>query len=253
MDRHLTEDELVMQHYGDLTGPDRMRIRVHLEHCPDCRSALEDIRTALALVDAADVPEPGPDFEQAMWSRIAPRLQESRQRPRRRTSWVPYAAAAGLILATAAGFWTIRTGRSAVPSASMDVTSDSRVRERVLHTALDDHFAQTQVLLVELLNAPDAETTSWTFEQTVASDLLASGRLYRTTAVANGDTHIVEILDELEPVFVEIARSPETFDRRDVDSLRARIDRDDLLFKVRAASNELRGVEASSTVNEGTL
>jgi anti-sigma factor RsiW len=73
-----------------------------------------------------------------------------------------------------------------------------------------------------------------------ANELLASGRLYRLTARETGNGRLVEMLDDLEPVLVEVARSPERVARRDWESLRTRIGEQDLLFKVRAASYEMR-------------
>jgi hypothetical protein len=109
----------------------------------------------------------------------------------------------------------------------------------VLFSALDEHLAQTEILLVELMNAPAESGLEFGFEQGAAADLLASGRLYRHTAWHTGDLHVVAMLDELEGVLVDVARGPEPRPE-DVNLLRARIDAGDLLFKVRAVTTEIR-------------
>jgi hypothetical protein len=119
------------------------------------------------------------------------------------------------------------------------VTAPGDMRERVLLTALSDHFTQTEMLLVELLNAPDAPSDI-AFERSAASDLVASGRLYRQTAAEDGDLQLAGMLDDLEGVLVEVARSPARMDPRDLGALRARISDDDLLFKVRAVRSDVR-------------
>ena len=48
------------------------------------------------------------------------------------------------------------------------------------------------------------------------------------------------MLDDLEAVLLEVARSPETPTRRQFASLRERVDENGLLFKVRAVTNEIR-------------
>jgi hypothetical protein len=48
------------------------------------------------------------------------------------------------------------------------------------------------------------------------------------------------MLDDLEPVLVEVARSPVRLDQQDRDWLRTRIDDDNLLFKVRAVTSDIR-------------
>ena len=79
----------------------------------------------------------------------------------------------------------------------------------MLLTALDGHFEQTELLLTELLNAPEDAERRFGFERTTADDLVASGRLYRITAEQIGKQHLAAMLDELEPVLVDVARSPE--------------------------------------------
>jgi hypothetical protein len=94
------------------------------------------------------------------------------------------------------------------------------------------------MLLVELMNGPDRATADFEFARTTADDLVASGRLYRATAVSTGHRRLAAVLEDLEPVLVEVARSPEQVDSATVRSLRARIDDDGLLFKVRAATTD---------------
>ena len=112
------------------------------------------------------------------------------------------------------------------------------MQERVLYTALDDHFQQAEMLLVEVRNA--RERDSLTFESAAADELISAGRLYRQTAEYTGQQRVVQVLDDLEPVLVEVARSPERMNAGARQWLRARIDEDALLFKVRVAANDAR-------------
>ena len=56
-----------------------------------------------------------------------------------------------------------------------------------------------------------------------------------------------QMLEDLESVLVEIARSPENVNRKDFGSLRARIDNANLLFKVRAVSKQIQDRQRSLT------
>ena len=126
-----------------------------------------------------------------------------------------------------------------VESTGADAASaDLRQTERVLFTALDEHFQQTEALLVELRNAPDRDNLG--LERLRADDLVAAGRLYRLTAEQAGQHGLVRVLDDLEPVLVEVARAPKRIDSRDRAWLRTRIDDENLLFKVRALTNDMR-------------
>lgn len=44
------EKQLILYHYNELDPDDRQQIEKHLEHCVDCRAALEQIKTSLAAV-----------------------------------------------------------------------------------------------------------------------------------------------------------------------------------------------------------
>ena len=81
-------------------------------------------------------------------------------------------------------------------------------------------------------------------------ELVASGRLYRQTARQTGDLQVANVLEDLEGVLVEVAAAPDAVDRRNVDFLRARIEDDALLFKVRAVASDIRGRQTRLTYSE---
>src|SRR5262249_51771962 len=145
-----------------------------------------------------------------------------------RASHDPHAATTSA--ATTRAATTTATSTPAIVRTS--ATDLQKTRERVLLTALSEHFQQTEVLLTEILNSPD-QVGEIDFERASAGDLVASGRLYRVTAQENGDLQLARMLDDLEGVLVEVARSPEHVARKDFQSLRTRIGDQNLLFKVR--------------------
>jgi hypothetical protein len=258
---HLSEEDLILSYYGEADAVDEARMQAHLGSCAACRDVWQEIGQTLTLVDSAAVPEPPEGFERVMWARVQQAL------PQRSPVWtwrrlVPVLSFAAVVtLAVALGYqWRSApvvpanppaiAGTAAVdPSTTADPTA---LRERVLLTALDSHFEQTELLLIELLNAPEEELVGLGFERVAADDLLASGRLYRATAEQIGNVRFAQMLDDLEPVLVEVARSPERVDRREISSLRSRIDDSDLLFKVRAVTNDIRERQQEIvTANEG--
>jgi hypothetical protein len=237
---HPTEDELI-QHLCGETGPGtRERLQDHLEICAECRLACEEITGALTLVNDT-VPEPPDGFERVVWAKVQ-QVITLEPAPSRWT-WrrlVPAGAlAAAAIIAVSYAGRTGQTNRVPLPSVP-DTTAraDQGTRERVLYTALDNHFQQTEMLLVEVRNA--TERDSLDFERVSAEELISAGRLYRLTAEHTGHQRLAEVLDELEPVLVEVARSPDRISKKDRAWLRARIEDDALLFKVRAATNDIR-------------
>jgi hypothetical protein len=155
-----------------------------------------------------------------------------------------WAAAAGLavtVTGTVLATQTWRPDGTPANVAVADATPAPSGRERVLLTALDDHFQRSEMLLVELMNAPAPEGDEFAFERETADDLVDSSRLYRLAAEQSGQVRLAQMLEDLESVLVEVASSPEQIDPSGLRFLRARIEDDDLLFKVRAVSQQING------------
>ena len=241
---HPTEDELVEHLSGDPDRQDRLRIDGHLVACDECRQAAEEINIALSLVETT-VPEPTAGFERVMWARIQRAIEAdaAARQPWYASfgwrQWVPIGSFAALaIVGTALALRPAPAPAPLVLSQAPVEEPDEGLQERVLYTALDDHFQQAEMLLVEVRNSRDRD--SLTFESAAADELISAGRLYRQTAEHTGQQRVVQVLDDLEPVLVEVARSPVRIDREDRQWLRTRIDDDNLLFKVRAITTDLR-------------
>ena len=279
---HPTDDDLILHFYGEHPAGEGARIDAHLAACASCGESWRELQETLQLVDAARVPEPSPAFERQMWARIAPairRVDDERVHTpvraaapaRRRSAWTSWrwlVPAASLSAATLALVVALQPDAREItkapdspvpvtPAASTATTKDSgegRSR-RVLLSALDSHFAQTEVLLVELLNRREGDL-ALDYERGTAGDLLADGRLYRVTAVRTGEQRYVDVLDDLESVLLEVARSPEKVKHQEMKVLRSRIDDNGLLFKVRAVTNEIRERQQEMftvIANEGSL
>jgi hypothetical protein len=279
---HPTDDDLILHCYGEHPADEAARIDAHLSVCAACSESWRELRETLQMVDAAEVPEPAPAFERLMWARIAPAIRREEDarietvsaatalpapRPSAWSKWLIPATGLAAAVLLALVFRPGSRETAARPDAPVPVPAattaasatekDGGVGQsrRVLFTALDAHFAQTEVLLVELLNRPETDL-ALDFERGTAGDLLADGRLYRLTAVQTGEQRYVDVLDDLESVLVEVARSPEKVKRQDMRVLRSRIDDDGLLFKVRAVTHEIRERQQEMftvTANEGSL
>jgi hypothetical protein len=70
------------------------------------------------------------------------------------------------------------------------------------------------------------------------------------TAEQNGDRHLAKMLEDIERVLVDIARSPNKPAATEMKNLRTRIDSNGLLFKVRAVNNEIR--QRQQTLNSAS-
>jgi hypothetical protein len=215
------------------------------------------ILTVLAALDALPVPNPGEDYGQRVWQQIAPRLPGKRAwwkdfflgdgtvgwlEPRR---WVAVGSVGVLVVAA---FLAGRLTKRAAPVAN--VAEAAQVRERVLIVAVGEHLGRSEMVLVELSNAqprnPAQKQVNIGAEQRRAEDLLQENRLYRQTALQEGDAALANTLDELERVLLDVANGPEEVTPVQLETLRKRIEARGILFKVRVVSKELRDRQKSA-------
>jgi hypothetical protein len=198
-------------------------------------------RLTAALIERDEaVPEPDADFERVMWARV-----RKSTTARRQWTWRMVVPAAALAATVLMAVLVARQLPSTTPapqpvgtSAANTVGAADQSSDRVLLTALDEHLEQTEALLVELRNSTKSDDLR--LERMTADDLVSAGRLYRQSAEFAGRPAVVRVLDDLEPVLVELARSPDRMGDQQREWLRARITDDNLLFKVRAMSTDLR-------------
>jgi hypothetical protein len=126
-----------------------------------------------------------------------------------------------------------------------------QVRERILLVAVGDHLERSQTVLLELVNARPGESLDVASERERAGDLVAENRLYRQTAARTGDTRVASVLDDLEPVLLEIAHGPDRLTPEEVENLRQRIEGDGILFKVRVVGSTVRHREEKAAPAPG--
>jgi hypothetical protein len=238
-DTHPSDDDLILHAYGESRPAVSHAIDAHLRACPQCAAVWTELRETLHLVNSADVPEPSPAFERIIWARVQQELFSPRPSRWSLRQWLPLTAVTAAVVIVAAGVTMHLSPTNGAGSSIAGV--DARGPERVLLTALDGHLEQTELLLIELMNgSDDSAEVALTFERATAEDLVSSGRLYRVTAQHQGDLRLAQVLEDIEPVLVDLARSPDRVDQSSLQSLRLRIDDEALLFKVRTAAHEVR-------------
>jgi hypothetical protein len=241
---HPKEEELIAFHDGDRTN--RERVQEHLRACPECRAALEKIEAVFAAMDSLPVPDPGENYGQRVWAAISPRLPEKQPRwweaffaPRRLVAVGAFAAM--VVAAFLAGHYWWHPQPGSTPFESVDT---AKVRERVLVVAVGNHLDKSEMFLVELSNAQpnpaSGKLVNISAEQHRAEDLLEENRLYRQTALKEGDQVMASALDELERVLLDVANSPEEVTPARFDAMQKKLESRGILFKVRVIQQGLR-------------
>jgi hypothetical protein len=264
--RHLSDEDLLLDYYGEAEDARRPDIREHLAACAECRALDRELRGVLALVDSEPLPEAPVGFEQQMWARLEPHVRRNVEADdvgvafRRPTDspkpgatywtfwrfefprWVLAASAAALAVAS---FWLGRVWDAPAPSVALapQVTDGGTVSERMLRNEVEEHLERTQRVLLELANADDSAPVVLAGNRERAADLVAAGRLYRRSVEDIGDAETRDLLEAVERVLVEIANGPEVESSNDLSEVRARISNQDLIFRLRLMTAEMRARE----------
>jgi hypothetical protein len=241
----IEEDEMILHYYGE--SADREAIDRALAEDAELRARYERLRGELDRLPKLELPEADADLAARVWSGIRPELEPYRPFgrifDRLRDEWrfrPGFALAAAATLALAAGILIGRGSQETVPPAVAEAPALSEgARERLLLASVGDHLDGSARLLTTIANSSDAATLGE--KRDWAASLAVTNRLYRAAAERSGQRKIVALLDELEPLLLELANAPaESPDSiEELSATKERIDQKDLLFKLRVTGDRL--------------
>jgi hypothetical protein len=118
--------------------------------------------------------------------------------------------------------------------------STQQQRDRILLVVVSDHFDESERMLLELTNLTPKEGVDVSTEQKRAEELLVSNRLYRRTALDRGEDRVATLLDELEPVLMQIAHGPSQMTQEELRKVQKRVETKELVFKLRVLRADVR-------------
>jgi hypothetical protein len=131
--------------------------------------------------------------------------------------------------------------RPNVVAPAANAAQQQQQRDRILLVVVGDHFDESERVLVELTNlAPGGDDVDISNERERAEELLASNRLYRRTATDRGEENVATLLDELEPVLMQIAHAPSQVSAEELRSMQKRVETKGLVFKLRVVRAGVR-------------
>ena len=96
------------------------------------------------------------------------------------------------------------------------------------------------MVLIELNHANPSARLDISAEQERAADLVSENRLYRQTAMRNGNTAMAGVLDELERVLVDISHEPSEMAPAELEGLQHRLESAGILFKIRVLGTNVK-------------
>ena len=247
---HPTEEQLVLYHYGEVEG--RQRIESHLEACESCRAGYQALQRVLEAVSALPIPQRTESYGAEVWRQLSGQIVKTPGPPRINFGhvfrWSRLALAGGLVLLVFIAFLAGRSWPRTGSETSLRMTQTKQLispqaRERVLLQEIGDHLERSQLALIELINSRTNGVVDISLEQSLARQLVDVNRLYRQSAVRLGDAGMASVLEDLERTLIEISNSPAKLSATEFAEFRRRIDTDDTLFKVKVVGSQVRAKE----------
>ena len=258
---HFSQEQWIAYLYEEDSSSE---IRAHLETCAECAAFAAGLFADRALLDdlVAGVPVREADYAERVWLSLSSRLTPYPSTPRGffiswKLAFGLGLAAAAVVLATVAFYsgrlWEKKQG-SETALADRGPTN-SQGRENIILLVLDDHLNRSQRLLAELDDADRAAKDPDLRKK--AQELLAANRLYRATTeqqqtskiagrgAAHEDDSLRMMLDDLEPVLVELANQPTAPDRRQIMRLRDGMRTNGLLFEIHVLRSQVPPSESA--------
>ena len=251
---HFTQDEFILAYYDEREIDAR---RGHLDVCGECRAELARLTRVLDQVTPAEVVEPDEDYEARVWDRLSWRLRSEKKK--NKTDWTKWLAAAAMLAVAFIGglLWNRSntgpvhtvTNQPASTAVQPTAASTQQQRDRILLVVVGDHLDDSERMLVELTNLSpsdniDVSAVDISTEQQRAEELLVSNRLYRSTALDRGEDRVATLLDELEPLLMQIAHGPSQLTPDELRKVQKRVEAKGLVFKLRVLRADVRATAA---------
>ncbi len=244
-----SEEDLIMHFYGE--KPETLEAL----RDPEVRARYDEIARLLDSVPHPAVPERPVTYGAEVWAKLAPRLDAPgsgslaprHQGEGRREGlllgrlwafltggaprWALAGAAAALLVTV--GFLAGRFGAPPSPAPAEGTQGlSAEARQRILTGTVAAHLEGSERLLLERVNRPAAAEIDLEGEREWAEALLTTNRLYRRAAREAGQRRVAALLDELEPILLDLAHeggepTPATLE--------------ETLFKLRVVSGRLEG------------
>jgi hypothetical protein len=247
-----SDAELVEHFYGESERP--QEIERALAESAELRARYAALRDLLDRIVPPAAPDAGPEFTAELWRRLEPALVRQADRTRSTFAW-RVAAGLAAVLALLAGAFVLgrSSGRQDEHAAVVAQGLSQESRDRLLLAAALDHLDQSEVFLVGLKNDGAGDRgQDFALTRSRAAELVVSNRLLRGSlreaarggasdnAPAGSRAGLSAVLEDLEPLLLEIAHAPDGLSPADLEVLRTRLRERGTLVRLRAVQDRIQ-------------
>jgi putative zinc finger protein len=257
------QEDLTLHASGDLSTSEALRLEAHLAACAACAREREALGRLVAALTAQPSREREVDWERFAVETAARARREAVPRiapfrARRRTFLQPafLLKAAGLFLA--AGLAAVLVSRRPAPEPPLaggqpagqavetEVSAEmqDRVERSLARQNTHTYLEQSRVVLMNVLDTPvrcSRNEVDISAERERSLELLRRKQLLRTDLDRPELARAASLCDQLEGILMEISTLKDCADLERIQDLRAAVQRNQLLVKIRVAEQELGG------------
>jgi len=253
----LNEQDLILHYYGELTEEESSEINTLLNSDAELAEQYNDLIQLLEATNQWKPENVAENFEQRIWNKLNVELDIIEGKPtltanrdsvsvwQRLSAWLvstvrhPAPAMALVVVLVSVAYFTGRHDQHQEmidDPAQLVASLSSETRDKILFQSVATHLERSSRLLTTV--SMDTEQSDIAEnEQKWAHQLLISNRLFSKAAEQSGQWRIVSLLDELEPILIEMANSSkQTLSTR--QQIKQRIDNKQLVFKTKAFKTE---------------
>jgi hypothetical protein len=254
--KHLSEEELIAQAYGE---GDTAAVKQHLEGCAHCSNTYAGLESDLAEMKFREPPDRDVLYGEKVWASLSGLLhpyESGKWKWPRGGLWrvLSYGAACALLVGCAFIGGRLWERKQAQITAKIDAKTSSRQKQpqvahvpqpgRVVVVVLSDHLDRSERLLVELKHA-DAESIKMASPlRDEARSLLATNRICRQNARQQDDPALANALDRLDHLLEELANQSGGLNVATLARLQNEANAAGLLFEVRVLRSRLPNQQA---------
>lgn len=237
---------------GALTEKEKVQVLLHVKKCKQCRSVFQKFQAMQRDIDNnIEKHEPPVYIEEMLFRRIAAgkqqairpqgikkllaRLQDFRIQYQPAFRVVEFAMV--FLLALFAGIqihqvWTSRNTSGGVNLTAFEESPSSV--DDFFQKGMKDYLEKSSLILRQLKNEDTSRLTNASFsqEKELARDLLNQSKLISSKIKQDSSSYIGGLIDDLEPIFMDVANFDQQKDRRSLDVIRQTINDKNYLMRL---------------------
>jgi len=227
--------------YGELTESQKGEFEAHLGVCPSCAAEYERLEMALKVMDERCRPEPGPEFWEAYWAKLATRIEKEEHRLTGNLislpKWATRMAAAMLLIVLG-----VFIGRMLFRAPGLDTQIAGQALPAPIGKQAADilraqnYFERSKVVLLALVNfdpkTKDSYGLNFPEQKKVSKDLVREAAYLKGQFKSPAQKRLKALVSELEMILIQIANLDEHQEIAGVELVKRGLDESAILFKI---------------------